>query len=108
MRLRILGLTFLLLASAPAAEAWQGAAPAYPPPPTPACRDVIDQYGERGLWMGHFSGRRYAGGHHGTAVYGRLGCFRSEAECRSWLAHNMAFAAMSTITACRPLGATVR
>jgi hypothetical protein len=108
MRLRFLGVAVLLLASAPAAEAWQSAAPAYPPPPTPACRDVIAQHGERGIWMGHFSGRRYAGGHHGTAVYGRLGCFRSEAECRSWLAGNMAFAAMSTITSCRPLARPVR
>jgi hypothetical protein len=33
----------------------------------------------------------------GTTVYGRLGCFRSEAECRRWLGRNDAFVATSTI-----------
>jgi hypothetical protein len=65
---------------------------------------VIAQCGERGIWVGHFSGRRHAGGDHGTADYGRLGCFRSEAECRRWLGLNDAFAATSTIMSCRPLG----
>jgi hypothetical protein len=108
MLFRSIGFAVWFAASAPAAEAaWQAFAP-YPPPPTPACRDVIAQYGERGVWMGHFSGRRHAGGDHGTAVYGRLGCFRSEAECHEWLARNIAFAAMSTITSCRPLGGRIR
>jgi len=108
MRYQLAMIAILVLACAPAEAAWQGAAPAYPPPPVPACRDVIAQYGERGIWMGHFSGRRYAGGDFGTAVYGRLGCFRTQAECREWLARNMAFAAMSTITSCRPLNRRAR
>jgi hypothetical protein len=108
MLVRSISFDVLLAAPAPAADAaWRDFA-AYPPPATPACRNVIVQYGESGIWVGHFSGRRYAGGDHGTAVYGRLGCFRSEAECRRWLGLNDAFAATSNIMSCRPLGGQAR
>ncbi|HEX2256206.1 MAG TPA: hypothetical protein VHG92_05795 [Afifellaceae bacterium] len=107
MLVRSLGMAALLLAAAPAEAAWQAATP-YPPPPVPACRDIIAQHGERGVWMGHFSGRRHSGGDHGTAVYGRVGCFLSEAQCRDWQNRNMAFAAAATIMSCRPLGGRAR
>lgn len=109
MLFRALGLGIVLLASAPAAEAaWQSAAPAYPPPPVPRCDDVMAHHGARQVWVGHFSGKRYAGGNEGTAVFGRVGCFLSEEECRTWQNQNLSFAASATIMSCRPAGGRVR
>lgn len=101
---RSLGLSLMLLAWAPAAQAaWQSAAPAYPPPPVPRCVDVVAHYGERGIWVGHFAGKYATGAPGGTASYGAVGCFLSEAQCRRWLNQNLSFAGHPLLTmSCRP------
>jgi hypothetical protein len=110
MPIRSLGACILLLAWAPGTQAaWQSAAPAYPPPRLPRCEDVKAQYGQQAIWVGHFSGKRRTGGAEGTAAYGALGCFLSQAECRRWLHQNLTFAGSASVMSCRPaLGRAVR
>lgn len=100
---RVLGMSLILLSGATAAQAWHSSAPAYPPPPVPHCDDVMARHGDRAIWVGHFSGRYPTGNPQGSAPYGAVGCFLSEAECRRWLNQNLSFAGQPLyVMSCRP------
>jgi hypothetical protein len=102
MLLRLVGCALLLASWASAAEAaWQGAAPAYPPPPVPSCAEVMAHYPGQPIWVGEYAGRYRTAG-LSSAPYGAVGCFLSEAECRQWLHQNMSFAGEPMLVmACR-------
>ncbi|HEX2256411.1 MAG TPA: hypothetical protein VHG92_06870 [Afifellaceae bacterium] len=105
MFIRVLTATIMILAAGTAADAqgWSRIAPSYQPPPVPHCADVIARHGDRGIWVGDYTGR-YNTHSLGTAPYGARGCFQSEAECRRWLHQNMSFAGSPMmVMSCRPL-----
>ncbi len=69
--------TAVLLASG---EAQAGSRPAQ------ACKPLAGVPGPHGLWLGHFTGGRYAPGPQGLAVEWRddYACFPSAAACAAW------------------------
>jgi hypothetical protein len=107
---RLLGCALMLLAGAPVAQAgWQSSGTAYPPPPVPHCGDVFARYGDQAIWVGNYAGRYTTGSLQGSAPYGAVGCFLSEAECRRWLHQNMSFAGSPMLVmSCRPASRALR
>ena len=108
MAVRSLACAVLLLTWAPSVQAWHSSGTAYPPPPVPRCDEVMARHGDRGVWIGHFSGKYGFGEVDTHGSYGRVGCFLSEAECRRWLGQNMSFAPFVIVSTCRPAGGRAR